>query len=200
MEQVQYPQSKWENALEAIPHAAEPYLSGNQIFNRQRKPRLPRLLLYPMLEDMADRQEIDRVSVGHMKYYRSRNAEVELDAGGSPGYNHSQRNRFSLDADVDYLYQTVHPLARGKTVMLWMELPATAQKKTSRISKRRLVVLSPGHATGLPRDTLLVSVIGSGSTLLRPLQKEGVANLVLAGMPARLAHVLMNVVRRIFKE
>lgn len=204
---------KWSNALDAIPTHDQPFLSANQIFSRQEKPRLPRALLYPMLETMAGDRDIDEMKAGRMHYYRRRSEtnritrQVTIEEGDGTQYNEQRRNKFSLDPDIDWLYQAVHPISRGKTVKLWMELPALRQAsasvkkpRSSNLVNKKLVVLVPGYATGLPRDTLLVSVIGSGSTLLSPSRKDGIANLVLAGMPARLAKELMNVVRRILKE
>lgn len=191
---------RWLNAENAIPPCTAGYLSANQIYNRQGVPRLPRRMLYPMLERMAQYGQIDMVRVGPMSYYRRHSRGGGIDPDSAATYNDRQRNKFSLDADVDYLYQTMSPLRKGKPVNLWMELPKKSVKKTTQLLVKRLVVIVPGSVIGLPRDAVLIAIVGAGSCLLRPLRSESIANLVLAGMPAKLASELSSVIRRIFKE
>lgn len=190
---------EYANARASIPLACESWLSANQIFIRQQKPRLPRRLVYTLLDELATLGAIDTLQIGYMTYYRNHPERLELiDLPSASAYNDSQRSKSSLDADVDYLYQSIHQLANGKSVLIWMDMPAKPRKQTSRVVNRKLVCLVPGTAFNEPRDILLVAIIGAGSCLIRPQGKQSIANLVLAGMPAKLAQALMNAVRRIF--
>lgn len=191
--------AKTRNALDAIPLNSERHLSGNQIFNKQGLPRLPRRDLYTMLEDMAQRGEIEGVSTGHIRLYRAADRGTIASPSGIT-YNDTQRNKSSLDADIDWLLQKLHPVRTGKVVHLWMDLPSKTGRKTTKSERRQLVVLSPGTTIGFPREVVLVSVIGKGSSLIRPLLADGIADLVLAGMPARLAKLLMSTLKRVIKE
>lgn len=192
-------QAKTQNALDAIPTHTQPHLSGNQIHNRQQPPRLTRHALYPMLECMTQRGELDSVAVGYMRHYRRRlgHGAIAPDCGG--GYNDRQRNEVSLSKEVDGLTQAMQPLKRGRTVNLWMELPVKSGKKQATLARPRLVIICPGILLGLSYKAIAVSVIGKGSCVIRPFTGEGLADLVLAGMPAKLANELMKSIHRVLK-
>lgn len=191
--------SKISNAVDAIPLDYERHLSGNEIFNRQKLPRLPRKDLYPLLESMAQRGEIEGISTGYLRLYRAAPGKPIARPTGRT-YNDTQRNQFSLDANINWLLQTLSPLRKGVAVHLWMNTPNKTGRKTTKGVSRQLVIISPGTSIGFPREVVLVSVIGKGSSLVRPLLGEGIANLVLAGMPASLAKFLMSTLNRVIKE
>lgn len=199
MNRVERQQKKLANALAAIPEHDQPFLSGNQIHNRQSCPRLHRRNLYPILHSLAESGRIERDIHGFMHYYRLKAGETLADKPDTH-YNDQQRNKFSLDANVDHLLRAVRPLRFGKVVQLWLILPPVAGRKTTKVQQDKLVIISPGQTIGFPKGVILVSIIGQGSSLIRPLLGEGVANLVLAGMPAKLAKFLMDAIHRVLKE
>jgi len=185
--------------LDAIPGAGETPLSANQIFNRQARMRLPRREVYARLEALVYEGKVQRVVGGFMHYFRHATANKKLALFKGFAYNGAQRKELPLDANVDLLLQTLAPLTHEKIVKLWMEPPPkVAPKKSRRTSERRLIVLTPGTHLGLPRKTVMVSVIGKGSCLVRLDEAVRTADLVLAGMSARLAKELMNRIHQLF--
>lgn len=115
------------------------------------------------------------------------------------GYNRERRSKSSLSTDTDAFLGALAPLRFGKTVVLTMEDPRFKAIKNYRGTKgTKLVVLVPGSAMDM-KDVVLVSVLGAGSCMVR-LKSTKVADLVLAGMPAKLADVLMQKLHRIFQE
>lgn len=119
---------------------------------------------------------------------------------GGDTYNHSERNQFSLGPMGEPFHTALMPLLSGKPVVLTMDDPRFARKKNYLGSKdKRLVILTPGQMLGFGRHHLLVSIVGSGSCIVR-LGHPKSADLVLAGMPAKLANVLMDKIHQVFKE
>lgn len=116
-------------------------------------------------------------------------------------YNGPQRNTISLGQDGDDFLAALAPLYAGKSVALEMEKPRIqGAKKTVADRTKKLVLLVPGTAAGIDPQAVLVSVVGSGSCIVWPKRNPQVANLVLAGMPAKLAVSLMDKLHRIFQE
>ena len=118
-------------------------------------------------------------------------------------YNDQQRSQSSLGPTHHPFLTALFPLREGKSVVLTMENPKLAARKNYRGSKGRIiVVLTPGSALGakygLSNREILVSILGSGSCMVRVGQKS--ANLILAGMPAKLANGLMDALHQIFQE
>ena len=74
------------------------------------------------------------------------------------------------------------------------------KRKVPDAGARRLVVLTPGILLGVNPKSVLVSVVGSGSCVIKADGPAKVANLVLAGVPATLANLLMNTVHHVLKE
>jgi len=87
-----------------------------------------------------------------------------------------------------------------------MDDPRTvALKKSKKGKQERVIVLVPGQLIGTDSSIVLVSVLGKGSTAVHPRlygREKGkqVADLVLAGMPAKLATTLMNELHTIYQE
>lgn len=98
-------------------------------------------------------------------------------------------------------YSVLDPLLSGKSVTLNMQLhpPVRAGKKRLSDGKPIAVVIVPGPVFGTTQDRYLVAVVGRGSAVITPRKNSGVANLVLAGIPQRLAHALMDEFRRVLK-
>lgn len=135
------------------------------------------------------------VNPRHHQFKRKELIEYPL----TPGYNREQRNEFPLSTESDAFLGALAPLRFGKTVVLTMEDPRFKAIKNYRGTKgTKLVVLVPGSAMEM-KGVVLVSVLGAGSCMVR-LNSTQVADLVLAGMPARLASVLMQKLHRIFQE
>lgn len=150
------------------------------------------------LWEIAKTGKLEVFLAGKIRYYRwlSRGPEVAL--AKLPAYNQSGRNKFSLDPNVDLFVQALAPLRSGRTVSMWMDVPQKASTlKRRNAPKRTLVVLTPGQSFGLPREALLVSLVGKGSALLDLTRQRSVADLVLAGMSAKLAKELFSRVARL---
>lgn len=191
------------NARAAIPDTQP--LSANQIFRRQDKPRLPLGEVRELCEQLAYEGSVERVHIGYMVYYRHRARSLAL-VTWTP-YNDTGRNKFfPPSTKVDWFASALYPLRQGKTVRLLMDDPRTvALKKSKKGKQERVIVLVPGQLIGTDSSIVLVSVLGKGSTAVHPRlygREKGkqVADLVLAGMPAKLATTLMNELHTIYQE
>ena len=182
----------------AIPDYHEDFLPFTRIYARQEKPRLASWRVRWCLDELVDEGKLECTTIGTRRYYRKRKQVRSVALIPDRPYNGTQRNQFSLDANVDPLVQSLAPLRQGDSVKLWMERPQKAEpKKGAERSPKILVILTPGQALGFPRKSLLVSVIGKGSAVVDLSNPKNVANLVLAGVPARLAHELLKRVSRL---
>lgn len=119
----------------------------------------------------------------------------------SPGtrYTGKQRNRFSLEEEADHFKRILSPLKHGNIVTLAMTEPVVPRKKQAHVKRERLVVITPGRLFGAKPGLILISIVGKGACLVDVIHPH-VANLVLAGMPVRLAKELMNQLHRILLE
>lgn len=103
--------------------------------------------------------------------------------------------------EVDWLLNKIEPLKRGYAVTLSMD-----DGKYSRLAKYRgtkknqLVALAPGELYGFASRSVLVSIVGNGCCVVHPTRERKVADLVLAGMPAKLANLLMEKLHRLYQE
>ena len=190
-------EQQWEHFWQAIPDQREAALSANQIFNRQQKIRLPRVQVYEHLERFVRQGQVEGISVGHMRYYRKRAiADSSIATPVTPTYNGTARSESSPEKADNFL-RVLAPLNTGKSVALWMDHPRAVRKNAE--NRRQLVVLIPGPVAGLPKGTVLVCVVGSGSCIVKADAPTKVADLVLAGIPAKLATSLMDSVHRAMK-
>lgn len=137
---------------------------------------------------------------------------IDIDSGATlhthtalrPGYNDRKKSETFLKV-ADELGSPLAPLLIGKTVILQMEQIAPTQgRKFSATPKvvTRTVLLVPGVSMGIDRNLFLVALIGKGSQMIAPRmrdRKSDLANLVLAGFPAKLANVLMDEFHRILE-
>lgn len=189
-----------ENARKAIPGVGETAQSLKHIWVSQKRPRLSKPHVKALLELLESTGEVERVEGGRYTYYRYRPKVRSLARRVETDYNGPARSKSSLSADVDWFLQALYPLRLNKPVLLWMDDPRLTRLKKRSASTKRLVVLTPGELSGLPERSVLVSVVGAGSCIVHVDAKPSVANLVLAGMPVKLADVLMNQLRQVFKE
>lgn len=188
------------NARKAIPAIGDRAQSVTAIHRSQSKPRLGYEHLKSLLEFLEATGEVERIEAGNHCYYRYRERVRSLAPRVETDYNGPARSKSSLSADVDWFLQALYPLRLKKPVLLWMDDPRLKRLKNRSTATKRLVILTPGEASGLPERSVLVSVVGSGSCIVDVDARPLVANLVLAGMPAKLAEVLMNQLRHVFKE
>ena len=185
------------NAQSAIPGSGEEPMTCSAIYRRQATPRMSRVSLRCLLDELVRVGRVEVVLSTPHKYYR-RAPEISVASGAVTGYTQSRRCESSLPGADDPLLRTVFPLRAGKPVKLWLDLPTTLKKSTA--PRRRLVILSPGSHVGLPRTCVLVSIVGSGSCVVRTSPPHKLADLVLAGMPAKLAGELMNKIHRALEQ
>lgn len=116
-------------------------------------------------------------------------------------YTRRRRSQTTPGTERDAFLSSLLPLKNGKSVSLAMDNPMfTSQAKHRGHKAKKLVILVPGTAAGISPDAVLVSIVGSGACIVWPENVSKVADLVLAGMPARLANVLMEKLHRLFKE
>jgi len=115
-------------------------------------------------------------------------------------YNTYRKHKLSPGESLDAFSQALLPLTQEKVVILSMDDPRMRVVKKLSAPKKKAVVLVPGTLMGMTGKVVLISVVGSGSAVMNIDQPKQVANLVLAGMPARLAGILMEKLHRIFLE
>lgn len=100
----------------------------------------------------------------------------------------------------DEFLEVLRPLTQGKTVVLRMMEPGFRTTKVINTGmKQKIVILVPGAAMDI-EGALLISVIGRGSTIIEAAGTIKVANLVLAGMPEKLAKALVEKLHILFQE
>lgn len=192
--------AQYTNARAAIPAIDAPAKSASAIHRSQAKPRLSFDGLKSLLYVLESTGAIEKIEAGGHVYYRYRPQVRSLATKVETDYNGPARSKSSLSADVDWFLQALYPLRLNKPVLLWMDDPRLKRLKNRSTTTKRLVILTTSEASGLPERSVLVSVVGSGSCIVNVDAKPQVANLVLAGMPVKLAEVLMNQLRQVFKE
>lgn len=189
---------QYRRFLDAIPRPGEDPLPSSRIYTRQEKPRMAHWKVRMALHELARQGKLEVFRAGTIRYYRQHLQPQPVAPSPAPTYNVGGRNEFSLDPNVDPFVQVLAPLLVGRTVKLWMDIPQKPSNlKRAKSSKRTLVVLTPGQSFGLPREALLVSLVGKGCALLDLSRQRSVADLVLAGMSAKLAKELFNRVARL---
>ena len=193
------PLAMLRNARAAIP--IEGPLSANQIHRRQDTPRLPLAEVRILCEEMYQQGEVDRIEIGFMVYYRrAKRRGTALALRREPSYTSSRKTKvFPVSTEVNYFLSALYPLTRGTPVLLRMEVPRTQAKNKTGPAKR-LVALVPWSMPD--KATLLVAVVGAGSCFILPghVDKKQTANLVLAGMPVKLATLLQQELNQLFKD
>ncbi len=99
-----------------------------------------------------------------------------------------------IDTEVDWLGIRLKPLLEGKPVSLVM-LNEQARGKR----KNPLIVITPGSQLGFVKKAVVVSVIDNGSCIVE-IDCNSTSRLVLAGIPARLAKVLLEKLQSTYRE
>jgi hypothetical protein len=115
--------------------------------------------------------------------------------------------------DVDYLADRLTPLfTAGHPVAITMQTPVLTRGSTEGKMKDHLLTITPGSALGWARERFVVAVIGQGSTivvldnkrLFNRKMKLGipyspkVSGCVRAGIPAKLATVLICTLQKLY--
>lgn len=90
------------------------------------------------------------------------------------------------------------PLVQNKAVTLLMDVPVFSPTR-KRVAPPRPypVVIVPGSLIGSSDELFLVAIVGKGAAVVAPRFSSQVSSLVMAGMPRRLASVLMDEFRRV---
>lgn len=104
--------------------------------------------------------------------------------------------------EADAFQRHLLPLRSGHSVVMSMTDPALARRANYRGQVEKLVIVAPGQLHGMSSDCIFVSIVGKGAAMvdMRRSLAQNVANLVLAGMPSRLANYLMNSIHLTLKE
>lgn len=105
-----------------------------------------------------------------------------------------------LSTEVDWLGGKLRPLREGKPVAFAL-IPAKRESKIKRVvePKDKIITIMPGTLLNLPRRVVVVSVIDNGSCIVE-INCNVILGLVRAGIPAKLARILLNKLRQTMKE
>lgn len=105
-----------------------------------------------------------------------------------------------LSTDVDWLGGKLRPLREGKGVAISLIL-AEKPSKVKRVvpPQPKVVTIVPGSVFDLPATIVQVSVINNGCCFVE-IDRNAVHQLILAGIPARLAKVLLAALRSTLYE
>lgn len=124
---------------------------------------------------------------------RPRRKKARVAVGAVASYNEPQTNQFRLADNFDSFRFALQPLVKGKPVALAMDdhRPTHAKARGQR-QRKLIVVITPYSAPGLEPGSFVISILGRGSCMVWPSKPNQSANLVLAGMSARLANVLLS--------
>ena len=152
-----------------------------------------------MLDTLVYQGKLQAVHAGYKVYYRRRIVVHNLAITTGFAYNPARRNKFPLDKDIDPFLQALNPLRLGKAALLWMDDPLPQKKTVQDTPKKTLVIIVPGQTIQLPKSSVLVSLVGKGSCVMRLGEPKKVAGLVLAGMPLRLARELSTRINRVLQ-
>jgi hypothetical protein len=110
--------------------------------------------------------------------------------------NQFHQDRSVPTKDVDWLGGKLWPLRQGKPVAF-----AIISGNPNARGKRKdpIVTITPGSTLGFGERVVVVSVINNGSTIVE-IDCKSTAGLVLAGMPAKLAKLLLDKLRSTFTK
>ncbi len=103
---------------------------------------------------------------------------------------------------VDWLVNALEPLINGDTKVLVMNTPTPPRKgiPASGSTRQQLVTLAPGPLYGFATDSVMISVIGSGSCVVHPLESKQTSRMILAGIPPFLANALFTGLNRLYRS
>lgn len=99
-----------------------------------------------------------------------------------------------LTTEVDWLGGKLEPLRCGQSVAFMMYTTKATGKR-----KNPLIVITPGTQLNFSRKAVVVSVINNGSCIVE-IGCRSTTGLILAGIPAKLAKVLVDRLQLTFRE
>lgn len=99
-----------------------------------------------------------------------------------------------VSTDVDWIGRALDPLREGKPVCIRMLTEHARGKR-----KDPLITIVPGESFGFRMKSVVVSVINNGSCIVE-IDCNSTANLVLAGIPAKLAKFLLTALQSKLRE
>lgn len=188
-----------DNLAAAIPAPGDKPIGIQAIVNRAAKPRPSARQCGKLIKWLVEFGFVEEVKAGlHTKYRRSPEWPG-IDSNSEVPYTTTGRSESSVIPDNPFV-RALRKLKDDQCVTLWMPKPKNTLFKKSQEDSRTLVTITPGPLLGLPKYVVMISIIGSGCRLVRLDKANQVANLVLAGMPAKLANALMEAFHQAFKE
>jgi hypothetical protein len=104
----------------------------------------------------------------------------------------------SFSSTPDLLVKHLAPLKMGKPVRLAIDQTKQSGKKTR--ETKLLMLLAPGALYQMQPDLIIVSVIDKGSCIIDPKAGKGIGSLGKAGVPVRLAIVLLDKLKELYGE
>lgn len=99
-----------------------------------------------------------------------------------------------ISTDVDWLLGRLQLLKQGIPVALQINRERATGKR-----KNPVMVITPTQYFGGPPNSFVVSVLENGSTIVIAGTKR-TGNLVMAGVPAKLAAALMSALHKLYEE
>jgi hypothetical protein len=99
-----------------------------------------------------------------------------------------------ISGEIDWLLSRLAPLRNGNAVVIRLDNPMGVGKR-----KDPLITIVPGILFGFREKSVVVSVIGNGSCIIKTDEKK-IANLVKAGIPARLASALAEKLYQLYER
>lgn len=103
-------------------------------------------------------------------------------------------HRNEISEEIDILLARLAPLKKGYPVALMLDNPKGFGKK-----RNPLLTLTPGILFGFRSNLVVVSVINNGSCIVQA-DSEKIADLILAGLPAQSARILMDRLNKLYSE
>lgn len=98
----------------------------------------------------------------------------------------------------DYFKDKLAPLVSGLSVKFVLEYRKKHGTKFREV--KIMVLLAPGLLYGLSPETVVISLVGKGSCIVFPELGKGVASMVAAGIPVRLANALFEKLTELYGE
>lgn len=173
-------------------------LSASALHKRLSSPRPSRDTLTQALSSLVLLGYAEAIQAGRFTYYR-RTANRLTPPGELPDTT-GRINEVCPVETQDPLFQKLLPLRRNQPVHLAMNVKRKAIRKGQDTTARSLVLMQTGVTLGLRPELILISIVGSGSVLIDPFDASAVSKLVLSGMPASLARILMTQLHRVLRS
>lgn len=199
-----------------LPDPGDPPVSASHLRLLMERPRPSLEKLRSQLDVLVNAGAAEAIQTNRYTYYRWKpqtegiNPVVTPIAAPVPGTYNGPQNHHETLIETDWFQKALEPIRAGQHVTLWMNYPTKTKVQRSLEQGRKLIVIYPFQTHKQIPKTLLISVVGSGSCIVN-IDKiteqfvidfnssKDVANLVLAGVPARLAKVLMNAIHQAMK-